>query len=290
MQLTERRNRFRSILSGSRCLPLASVFDAISARIADFLGYEVGMLTGGTATAAVLGVPDLVLLTLTELAEQIRRITRATNLSLMVDADHGYGNALTVMRTVEELETAGVCALTIEDSEMPPPFGIVVAEHDERMISVEEMVGKLRAAVEARQDPSLVIVGRTSAVRFAGVDEAIRRVKAYEATGIDCIRLERVRRREELEEVYKVATLPLLLGQVPEDMWDWDFLAANGVRIVSQGSLPFQAAVKAVYDTLKHLKEGGSAAAIQDRLIPAEQLRQFTRSDDYARWQREFLS
>ena len=119
MLLSERRERYRRVLAGDACVYPASVFDPMSARMAESLGYDVGMLAGSIASATVLGAPDLVVLTLTEFAEQIRRITRASSLSLMVDADHGYGNALNVMRTVEELETAGVAALTIEDTLLP---------------------------------------------------------------------------------------------------------------------------------------------------------------------------
>src|ERR687887_1346982 len=159
MTLTERRTRYCNILAGSECIHPASVFDPVSARLAEAVGFEVGMLAGSIASATVLGAPDLVVLTLTEFAEQIHRITRASSLSLMVDADHGYGNALNVMRTVEELEAAGVSALTIEDTLLPPRFG---QRQGEELIAIQEFVGKLRAAVAARQDPSLVIIGRTA--------------------------------------------------------------------------------------------------------------------------------
>src|SRR4029077_2068301 len=105
---SERRERFRAILSGAKCVYPGSVFDPISARIAEALGFEVGMLAGSIASFTVLGAPDLIVLTLTEFAEQAYRINRAGKLPLLVDADHGYGNALNVMRTVQELETAGV--------------------------------------------------------------------------------------------------------------------------------------------------------------------------------------
>src|SRR5918911_1604772 len=156
MTLTERRTRYRNILAGAACVHPASVFDPVSARLAEAVGFEVGMLAGSIASATVLGAPDLVVLTLTEFAEQIRRIARASSLSLMVDADHGYGNALNVMRTVEELEAAGVSALTIEDTLLPPRYG---QKQGEELISVPEFAGKLKAAVAARQDPSLVIIG-----------------------------------------------------------------------------------------------------------------------------------
>src|ERR1700674_4325233 len=118
-----RRERFRSVLSGNKCIYPGSVYDAISARIAEDLGFEVGIFAGSVASMTVLGAPDLIVLTLTEFAEQAHRICRAGSLPLLVDADHGYGNALNVMRTVEELETAGVAALSIEDTALPRTFG-----------------------------------------------------------------------------------------------------------------------------------------------------------------------
>src|SRR4029453_5859842 len=123
MHPTQRREQFRAILAGDRCVHPASVFDPISARIAEYLGFEVAFMAGSLSPPQVRGGPALVLLPLTELAEQIRRICRGANISLVVDADHGYGNALNVKRTVEELETAGLAGLTIEDTVLPQSFG-----------------------------------------------------------------------------------------------------------------------------------------------------------------------
>ena len=123
MRWTERRRRFREILEGDGCVFPASVHDPLSARIAEDLGFEMGMFAGSTASLVVLGAPDVLLVTLTEFAEQAYRICRAGNLPVLVDADHGYGNALNVRRTVEELENAGVAGLTIEDTLLPTPYG-----------------------------------------------------------------------------------------------------------------------------------------------------------------------
>ena len=123
MDWTGRRERYRALIEGDGCIHPGSVYDPISARIAEDLGFEVGMLGGSIASMAVLGAPDLIVMTLTEFAGQVYRICRADELPLMVDADHGYGNALNVMRTVEELEAAGVSGLTIEDTQLPPPYG-----------------------------------------------------------------------------------------------------------------------------------------------------------------------
>ena len=286
MNLVQRRARFRAILDGDRCVHPASVFDPISARIAEDLGFEVGMLAGSIASGTVLGAPDLVVLTLTEFAQQIQRICRAGDLSLMVDADHGYGNALNVMRTVEELETAGVSAMTIEDTVLPRSFG---SAGREQMISLEEGVGKMKAALAARQDPSLVIAGRTGALRSAGLSEAVRRVKAYQNAGVDALFIAGAETREEVQAIHAETELPLLLGGGGGELADRQFLAQNGVRISLQAHLAFQAAVKAVHDTLKALREGVAPADLDSTLASPELMAQATRRSDYSRWTEDFL-
>src|SRR5467141_3235361 len=168
MTFQNRRDALRLILTGSRCIRPGSVYDAISIRIAEDLGFELGMFGGSVASLAVLGDPDIALITLTELAEQMRRMSRAAALPVLVDADHGYGNALNVRRTVQELETAGAAGLTIEDTLLPQVYGQVKTQ----LISPDEGVGKMKAALDGRGDPSLVIVGRTGAASVSGVEDA----------------------------------------------------------------------------------------------------------------------
>ncbi|RPI41456.1 MAG: oxaloacetate decarboxylase, partial [Betaproteobacteria bacterium] len=258
---------------------------AMSVRIAESLGFEVGMFAGSTGSATVLGAPDIIVMTLTEFADQILRICRASTLPLMVDADHGYGNALNVMRTVEELETAGVSGLTIEDTVLPMAFGA----KGESMISIPEFAGKLRAAVAARQDPSLVVIGRTNGLKLAGVPETLERVKAAQDTGVDAIFLVGGTTRAEVEAVHKVSRLPLILGGATPELSDRQWLADHGVRIALQGHQPLYAAVKAVYDTLKHLREGGSTAALKDKVASEELLDIALKQKVYKRWQSEYL-
>ena len=286
MNLTQRRERYRSVLAGDQCVYPASVFDPISARVAEDLGFEVGMLAGSIASFTVLGAPDIIVLTLTEFAQQIHRICRAGNLSLMVDADHGYGNAFNVKRTVEELETAGVSALTIEDTVLPRRFG----SSGQELISLEEGVGKMKAALAGRQDTSLVVAGRTSALRVGGVAETIRRAKAYEAAGVDALFLAGAETKAEVEAVHAEVKLPLLLGGSTGELSDLAFLAANGVRVSLQGHLSFQASVKAVYDTLKALRDGVQPGDLRPNLASADLMTQVTRGADYAQWTQEFLT
>ena len=285
MNFTTRRARYRAILDGDQCVHPASVFDPISARIAEDLGFETGMFAGSIASFTVLGAPDLVVLTLTEFAQQIHRICRAGDLSLMVDADHGYGNALNVMRTVEELETAGVSALTIEDTALPRGFAAAGAE----LLSLDEGIGKIKAALAARTDPALTIAGRTGALRITGLDDTIRRVKAYQQAGADAIFLAGAATRDEVAAVAAELSLPLLLGGTTGELQDREWLSAHGVRIALQGHLPFSAAVKAVHDTLKALREGTPPADLRPTLATDDQMAQFTRRPAYQQWTSDFL-
>src|SRR6201992_4198308 len=214
MAFRKRRDALRSILSGSSCVHPGSVYDATSIRIAEDLGFSVGMFGGSVASLAVLGDPDIALITLTELAEQMRRMSRAAALPVLVDADHGYGNALNVRRTVQELEAAGAAGLTIEDTLLPQAYG----EARPQLISLEEGVGKMKAALDGRGDPSLVIIGRTGAASISGLDDTIARAKAYEATGVDALFFTGLKTRTELEAIVAATKLPIVLGGFPEDV------------------------------------------------------------------------
>ncbi len=285
MHWTERRQKYRAVLEGKACVHPGSVYDAMSARIAEDLGFEVGMFAGSTGSLSVLGAPDIIVLTLTEFAAQAYRINRAGNLPLMVDADHGYGNALNVKRTVEELETAGVAAMTIEDTLLPRPFG----DGKTQLISLEEGVGKMKAALAGRQDKTLTIAGRTSAVQVTGVEDAIKRAKAYQAVGVDAMFFTGVKTKAQLEQISAEIKIPILLGSIEAELSDKAYLASQGVRIALQGHLPIMAAVKAVHDTLKALRDGVPPKEIKTG-ASAELMARVTRAADYDRGTKDFLS
>ncbi len=284
MHWTDRRRRFRAVLSGERCVHPGSVYDPISARIAEDLGFELGMFAGSTASLTVLGAPDLIVLTLSEFAAQAYRINRAGGLPLMVDADHGYGNALNVKRTVEELETAGVAGMSIEDTDLPTPHGTTKP----RLTTIAEGVGKMKAALAGRQDPLLAIAGRTSAVQVTGLDDAIARAQAYEAVGVDALFMVGVRTRAELDAISSATKLPLIMGGGTPELSDRDYLASRRVRIALQGHQPFAAAVKAVHDTLKALRDGTPPSKLQG-VADADLMKRVTRDADYSKWTKEFL-
>jgi oxaloacetate decarboxylase len=284
MTFRQRRDALRAILSGTQCLRPGSVYDAISVRIAQDLGFEVGMFGGSAASLAVLGDPDIALITLTELAEQMRRMSRAATLPVMVDADHGYGNALNVRRTVGELEAAGAAGLTIEDTLLPQAFG----EARTQLISIEEGTGKLKAALEARSDASLLIVGRTGAASVTSIDDAIARAKVYQAVGVDALFFTGVKTRGQVEAIAAATTLPIILGGPGEEVTDWDFLASHRVRIAVQGHAPIAAATQAVFDTLKAIREGAGPKDLKG-LASSDLMDRVTRSAEVKKRSAEFL-
>jgi len=284
MKATTRRERLRAILAGPRCVLPASVHDPLSGRIAQEIGFEAAMFAGSLASLAVLGGPDIILVTLTEFAEQARRITRAMDVPLIVDADHGYGNALNVMRTVEELEAAGVAALTIEDTELPASFGGA----GPRLVSIEEGVGKVRAALRARDDASLIIIGRTSAAAITSIDDAIARCLAYEKAGADAVFLSGIARRDDLEKLCAAMHVPVLLGALSKELQDTEYLSALGVRIGLQGHLPIRAAIHAIRETMQALRDGTPPAQIGALASPAT-VDLLTREADYRSWTKDFL-
>lgn len=286
MDRTAQRRRLRAVLAGPACIMPASVYDPVSARVAEIVGYEIGLVTGNITALSALAAPDLALITLTELADQIRRIMRVCNLSLIADGEHGYGNALNVRRTIEELEHAGVSGLKIEDTVLPRRYG---NPEGEEVVSTEEMAGKLRAAVAARQDAEMVIAGRVS-FRAQDLASTVERVKAYAATGIDALFLVGLQRLDQIEAVHEAVRLPLMLGPAAMDLQP-DDLAARGARVLFRGHhLPGAASIGALLQAYSHLFSGGAPGSFPAKVASAEDLDRITGRQQYGRWGKDFLS
>ncbi|MCC6073662.1 oxaloacetate decarboxylase [Pseudomonas sp. GCM10022188] len=276
------RNTFRALLDSNACYHTASVFDPLSARIAADLGFEVGILGGSVASLQVLAAPDVALITLSEFAEQATRIGRVARLPVIADADHGYGNALNAMRTVIELERAGVAALTLEDTLLPAQFG----RKSYDLISVEEGIGKLRAAQEVRDDKALAIIARTHA-GVLPVQEVIHRTQAYQAAGADGICLVGVKDFAHLEAIAEGLHVPLMLVTYGNpELRDDHRLAEMGVRIVVDGHGAYFAAIKATYDSMREQR----GIATGNGLSASELVTKYTHPDDYIAWAREHMN
>lgn len=279
-----RRKQFRAILEGTECVYPASVFDPLSACIAENLGYRLGMFAGSTASLTVLGAPDMVVMTATEFAHQALRICRVIDFPLMVDADHGYGNALNAMRTIEELEIAGTSAATIEDTALPTPFA---AGGTVRLIPIEEGAAKLRAALRGRSDSDFAVIGRTSALVVTGLDAAVQRFKAYERAGVDALFVVGIQSIDQLRAISSAVKRPLILGGAPPIFTKQDF-AAHRVKICLQGHLSIRAAIQAMYNVMKQLKDGTPPDQIEGLASPAL-IKALTKDDQYQDRLRSFL-
>ena len=283
--MSHARERFRTALSRPDCTQAANIFDPLSARIAHMLDYEVCFLSGSVHKVANLAMPDVVMTNMSDLVDVCRRITRIADVSLMHDGEDGFGNAVNVVRSVKELEAAGVSAIEIEDAMPPARFN----QEDLGLYSEAEQIGKLEAAVAARTDPTTVIVARTTALTRFPLDQALERIKAYSQTGVEAIRLAGLRTREQLQAVHQATPLPLTVLSPPAGMLeDKKFLASNGVRIVMAGNPAFGMAIQAIYDCFKHLKDGGKVEELASREANAELLHQVNRTDEFIDFQNRF--
>jgi carboxyvinyl-carboxyphosphonate phosphorylmutase len=284
--MSQARERFRHVLARPTCTVAANIFDPLSARIAHMLDYDVCFLSGSVGKVANLGVPDLVLYNLSDAVDHCRRITRMADVSLMVDGEDGFGNAVNVLRTVKELEAAGVAAIEIEDTIAPARFHAT----DPGLHATAEQVGKLEAAVAARTDPMTVIVARTAALAYDPLNEALDRIRAYAQTGVEAIRLVGLRTRAQLEAVHQATALPLsVLSPPPALMHDRAYLAANGVRVLMLGNPAFAIAIKALYECFKHLKDGGALEDLADKQASPDLLRAVNRTEEFLQWQQQYL-
>ncbi len=248
-----RRRSLSEVLAAPECVIASSVFDPVSARFARALGSEVSVMGGSVASWTVLGAPDMVLLTASELCEQARRVCRTDCVNLVVDADHGYGNALNVARVIEDLQAAGVAAACVEDSVLPRPFG---ADESQGLVSLDEGIKKMRAAVRARGTGPMLVVARTNANASAGAQEAAKRLQAYQDTGVDALFLPYLKRREDLDLIVRNLRLPILVAGSDAALFDLDYLASRNVKVWLWGHQPFGVAAQALFDAMQATQAG----------------------------------
>ncbi len=263
MKKPSSRQTFRSLMSGPGTSILPVVHDAISALVTRNVGFEIALVSGNVSAAATFGYPDIGLVSMTEMVQLVRQIHRAAPLAYLVDAENGFGNALNVQRTVSEFEAAGASALMIEDTEMPQRFGAA----GKTFVSCEEACAKLRAALEARNDPDLVIVGRCDALQSLGLQETIRRVQAYSECGVDAIFVPAAKSRAEFQALRQTTKLPLIAVGLPADdsASGLAFLAECGVSLTVTSTFPFQVGVQASFEALTHLRATGEFGPFTSR-------------------------
>jgi 2-methylisocitrate lyase-like PEP mutase family enzyme len=263
-------------------------YDALSARLVEQAGFDVVYMTGSGMANSFLGQPDLGLTTMTEMVSQATRVCDSVSLPLIADADTGYGGPLNVRRTVREYERAGVAALHIEDQSFPKRCGHFQGK---QLIPVDEMVQKLAAARAVRQDPALVIIARTDAIAVEGFNAALDRARAYQAAGADALFIEGPRSLDELEEIGRTFSLPLVANMVEggsTPLLPAGELGALGFKIVLYASAPLRTAVRAVQGLLSHLRERGSTVDVMDRMISFDERNRVTDLEEAQGWADQF--
>lgn len=284
------RARLRAILNGSEVTAAAPIFDPLSARVADMMGWPVCKLSGSFGKFANLAVPDgLALANMSDLADLCRRITRVCDAALIADADEGGGNALNVVRTVRELEGAGVAAIEIEDNLVPRFFGEAADRHS-LMIPKDEQVWKLKAAAAARRDPATVIVARTCALSELPREDALDRIRAYSDTGAEAMMFPELPGGvRDLEDISRCTDLPLLVLGLPADAYTGGAAYAGGVRVRFLDHLPYKMAIRSLVDAYDHLGRGRDPAELADRSADDALRRRIDRTEEWREWQDRFV-
>jgi len=249
----------RGLLAKGEFILAPGIYDGISARVADRMGFPALYMTGYGATASALGLPDAGLATYSDMVGRAEMICSITDTPLIADADTGYGGLLNVRRTVQGYEAAGVAAIQIEDQETPKKCGHTPGR---RVVPAEEMVLKIKVAVEARRHDDTMIVARTDARTGHGLDEALRRARLYDEAGADVIFVESPESEAELERIGKEVTKPLLanmveFGKTPRV--EADRLKKWGFNLAIYPGLGFSVAAEAMRQAWMHLKDKGTS-------------------------------
>ncbi len=263
----EKRKAFKKRLQEKGIIVAPGVYDALSAKLVQHMGFEALYATGAGVAASLLGEPDVGLVTMSEQVAQVRNIVNAVEIPVISDADTGYGGIINVARTVREFEKAGVAAIHIEDQVMPKRCGHLEGVS---VISQEEMVQKLRAAAEAREDKNFIIIARTDARSVYGLEVALERGKAYIEAGADVIFIEAPTTIEELKVVVETFRgIPLLLNRGGKKTPLISAAEAEdlGFKIVIFPGDLQRTAAKAMLNTLKVLKEEGNTISIHKNML-----------------------
>ena len=262
--------RLRALLDRPEPLVLPGCSDALTARLAVGAGFEAVYATGAGIANTLLGVPDVGLTTMTELVDQVARITSAVDVPVVADIDTGFGNAINARRAVIEFERAGVAAIQIEDQVFPKRCGHFSGKE---IIPLPEMLAKLQAVLEARRDPGLVVIARTDALAVDGFEAAIERGRAFAEAGADIVFIEAPVLLDQLAALPGRVPAPLIANMVEggrTPLFGADELGAMGYRIVLFANTALRVGARAIRDALTELRATGDSRRLQNRMLSWE--------------------
>ena len=263
-----RRQILRQLVARRSGLVVPGAYDGVSAKLVEQAGFPVVYMTGYGVSASRLGMPDMGFAGLAEMAGQARNMAAAVSIPLIADADTGYGNALNARRTVALYETAGVAGLHLEDQQLPKRCGHLAGK---AVVPAEEFAGKIRAAVDARTDPDLMIIARADAIAVNGFDDALRRAELAAKAGADMLFVEAPTSEEQIERVARAFDMPLLFNYAPggrSPLLPFAQLRELGYAIILLPVDTLFVAVRAMQRFLRDLASGGDALSLADRYVP----------------------
>ncbi|MFQ5941568.1 MAG: oxaloacetate decarboxylase [Nitrososphaerales archaeon] len=267
---------------------MPGVYDALSARVAEHVGFDVLFQSGYSVSAGVLGMPDYGFLNAGEAVEQARKIVRSISIPLIVDVDTGYGNPLTVWRLIRDLEAAGVAGVFLEDQVWPKRCGHMSGK---QVVSTDEYIPKLKAAIEARRNKEFVIVARTDAIEPLGIDEAISRGRKYRKAGADAIFIEAPHTINDLKKIGKSVDAPLVAnmmegGKTP--LLPAGELMKLGFRLVVFPLTALFATTHSVKMVFQTLKAKGVTKSVMNRMVTFEEFNKFVDLPRYKRLEQKY--
>ena len=262
--------RVHKALADSPNIVFPGIYDTLSAKMAERVGFPLAFVSGYAVSATLIGEPDFGLLTQSEVIDRARRICRSVNIPVIVDADTGYGNPLNVIRTVQELIDAGAAGCFLEDQQWPKRCGHM---RGKKVIPQDEYLNKIRAAVDAKQDADFFIVARTDAIAAIGVDAAIERAEAAKALGADATFIEAPRNLAELKEVARRAPKPTVANMIEQGrtpVLPQQELAGLGFQLILYPLTGLYASAKALETVYTHLQTNGTTTGQDDHLLSFE--------------------
>jgi len=289
--MTKMSTMLRALLKRPGLIIAPGVYDALSARICEMVGFEAVSHSGYGTAAATLGQPDIGLLDMTEMARQVGSVANAVQIPVLGDADTGFGNAVNAYRTVQEYIRAGAAGLFIEDQVLPKRCGHM---RGKQVISTQEMLGKLKAAMDARdeRDPDFVIMCRTDAIAVNGFEDALDRAKAAVDLGVDMLFVEAMETREQMERVGREIRVPLMLnfvegGRTP--LMTYKEAEDLGFKYVVPALTALMAAAKGMYDVMRRVREEGVSDAYLDRLFSFQEFARIVHMERFRRMEDAYL-
>ncbi len=280
--------QIRRLLAGTGIITVPGAYDALTARLIEDAGFPVVYATGAGMSNTQLGLADKGLLSFAEVAQQVGRIVEAVDVPVIVDADTGYGGPASVIRTVREIGRLGVGGIQLEDQVFPKQCGHFDGK---AVIPLEEMAGKVRAALDARADEALVIIARTDARETEGLDAAIERARAYAEAGADMTFVEAPLTKEEMARIPKEVPVPQLANMVEggkSPLLDGDELVAMGFKIALFANCVLRAGVKGIQTILDALRQEGTTAGHLDLLITMQERNRVTGLDRIEGWEEQY--